>query len=115
MKSPPVPLPADIPEFVKQLVDDERASEEIMVVVTEFHLRTRGLNVPPSQFCRAIICLCRGNVAEFHRLASIPEDPRDTLMRARHALGIHELDFGKPFTSTVLTAACRGMLEKRHP
>jgi hypothetical protein len=111
-KYPPVPLPPDIAEFVEQLFDDRESARKVMEVIAEFHARKRGLNVPPSQFCRAIICLSAGATDEFDRLASIPEDPRDILMMPRRRFGVHETDFAGPFSFPLLKETCNQLLDK---
>ena len=56
--------------------------DEVHKIIDEFHDGKRTLNVGPSQFCRLILHLAEGSLEEFKKLADIPEDPRDMLMRA---------------------------------
>ena len=95
--SQPVPVPDDIAERIKQEFSNAEETKIALEFVNEIHRDSSPLNVGPSQFCRAIIVLAEGDIQEFNRLASIVEDPRDTLMELDARLG-NPKDYGmKPF------------------
>ena len=57
----------------------------------------RSLNVGEAQFCRAILILSNGDLEELKVLSNIPEDPRDTLVKANGATNGKYGYFFEPF------------------
>ena len=92
-----IDIPPDIKLKVSEYFSDGQSREAVMAIITEFHNRTRGLNVGPSQFCRAILVLADGDVTEFDRLAQVRDDPRDILMAGNAKIGNSRHFFIPPF------------------
>ena len=96
--SKPTPVPADIIERAKTDFPAATEANTVIEFVNSLHRDSSVINVGPSQFCRAILVLANGDFAEFNRLASIPEDPRDTIMAAEYTSGNPGHYFIPPFS-----------------
>jgi hypothetical protein len=83
----PQPVPEDILDRISRDFPVTKEADAAARYVKTLHNDSSGINVGPSQFCRAIIVLAGGDIAEFNRLSSIPEDPRDIIMDAERKLG----------------------------
>ena len=74
-------------------------SREVLELIEYYHdpkRGARGLNVGASQLFRAILVLSDGDLSEFKRLAAIPADPRDIIIRGERKLGDPRHWFGPP-------------------
>ena len=90
-------VPSDIKRYIVKLYSEEQEQLEAMEIMRTFHDGTHDLNVGPSQYCRAILTLAENNINELRRLANVPEDPRDIIMRAEAKLGNPKHYFIPPF------------------
>lgn len=83
----PRPVPEDILERISRDFPKPDDADAAARYVTTLHCDSSSINVGPSQFCRAILVLADGDIGEFNRLSSIPDDPRDIIMAAERKLG----------------------------
>ena len=96
-----VDIPPDFEGKVSELFSDPDSQQEVLALIEHLHGPKVSLNVGPSQLCRAILVLSDGELSEFKRLAAIPADPRDIIIRGERKLGDPRDWFATPFDGAI--------------
>ena len=100
-------IPEDIARRVRQLFPGDVRRAAAAEVVADLFGAGKPVNVGSSQFSRAVLTLAGNNLAELRRLATKPEDPRDTIVRASRSIDRPGYDFSRPFGEAVTDAGGR--------
>ena len=98
------PIPEDITRRVRQLFPDDADCEEANRLVADLYGPRDPVNVGSSQYTRAALTLAGGDLDELRRYASLPEDPRDTILRAGRSIDRRDYPFNRPFGEAVTDA-----------